>query len=201
MSGSEDSAPRDMYGHPIHPLGETGFGVSVTFHTFWPDPNGIKCPYFSIFHETDDFRQSLFSAEMNLNGPRTCNVFWDRITEHFANESWPLGASRWGRDATLMSGPNTPIAFNISGFPIYPLGETGFGVAIWFPASSHDAQTRVAHFAIFHQSDNYRQYFFSAVLMNSEGPQICDSFPQRIADFFANQMSLLGAPSLREGGL
>ncbi len=97
-----------------------------------------------------------------------------------------------------MSDSSAAIAFDMYGQPIYPLGETGFGVAVWFPALSHDNQTSLAHFTIFHQSDNYRQSLFSAVLMNSEGPQICDLFPQRIDEFFANQMSLLGAPSLRE---
>lgn len=83
----------DMYGHPIYPLGETGFGVSITFFSEGPE-FPPKYPWFSIFHESDDFQQSLFSAELNLNGPHICNAFEDRIAEHFKNELSLLGAPK-----------------------------------------------------------------------------------------------------------
>ena len=95
---------------------------------------------------------------------------------------------------------NVPVAFDMYGQPIYPLGETGFGIAVWFPGPPHDQQTRHPYFTIFHQSDNYKQSLFS-VLMQSEGPQIHNPFPDRIVEFFATQMSLLGAPHLREDRL
>ena len=81
----------DMYGQPIYPLGETGFGVSIIFYNS-PDPP-IRSPEFTIFHQSDNYQQSLFSASMNLNGPHISNPFQDRIAEHFKNELSLLGAS------------------------------------------------------------------------------------------------------------
>ena len=81
----------DMYGNPIYPLGETGFGVSISFFTTSPD-HQTNQPYFTIFHVSDGFQQSLFSAQLDLDRPRISNTFERRIAEHFANEMHPLGA-------------------------------------------------------------------------------------------------------------
>ena len=95
MSNSNNGAPKDMYGHPIYPLGETGFGVSVTFSSEGPD-HEAKYPYFTIFHESDGFRQSLFSVHMTEfeNRQLLCNVFQDRIAEHFVTGMYPIGMPR-----------------------------------------------------------------------------------------------------------
>ncbi len=82
---------KDMYGHEIYPLGETGFGVSITFYSEGPD-HEARSPDFTIFHESDNYRQALFSVTMDLNGPHTSHPFRDRITEYFKNEFSLLGA-------------------------------------------------------------------------------------------------------------
>ena len=88
-----DNAPVafDMYGQPIYPLGETGFGVSISWHSERSDRPAIY-PFFTIFHQSDDYRQSLFSATMDLKGPHISNSFPDRITEHFKHGGSLLGA-------------------------------------------------------------------------------------------------------------
>lgn len=83
---------RDMYGHEIYPLGETGFGVSISFSSEGPE-TPPKYPHFTIFHESDNFRQCLFSVSLKPDRPYVSNTFEDRIAEHFANESWPLAAA------------------------------------------------------------------------------------------------------------
>ena len=86
-----DPIARDSYGNPIYPIGETGFGICFIAMGFDPD-TGVGFPYFTIFHQGDNYRQALFSIDMNLNGPHISNPFHDRIADYFANESWPLGA-------------------------------------------------------------------------------------------------------------
>ncbi len=91
MSDSSIPIAHDMYGHPIYPLGETGFGVCITFYTEGSD-GPAKYPHFTIFHVSDNYQQCLFSADLGMEGPQISNIFCKRIAEHFANESWPLGA-------------------------------------------------------------------------------------------------------------
>jgi len=50
----KELAKRDMYGHTIHRLEGTEFGVSIAY-------DGDGKPDFTVFHESDNFRQSLFS--------------------------------------------------------------------------------------------------------------------------------------------
>lgn len=72
----------DMYGHAIWPLGETGYGVSVSFYR---EGNGPLRPDFTFFHVSDGFRQALFSvAAWGITGenrPQVHNVFDDRMAE------------------------------------------------------------------------------------------------------------------------
>ena len=75
---------RDMYGHLIHVSdknGQGGFGVSVTWERrALGEP---KTPVFTLFHESDDFRQALFSVHFNCveGTPRVCDIFHDRVAE------------------------------------------------------------------------------------------------------------------------
>jgi hypothetical protein len=72
----------DMYGHAIWPLGETGYGVSVTF---CGRPGEPLVPEFTFFHASDGFQQSLFSVTMmqlfDKKGPLICNVFRERVAD------------------------------------------------------------------------------------------------------------------------
>ncbi len=61
---------KDMYGHEIVLIGN-GFGVSTTF-------NSTMAPEFALFHESDGFRQSLFSVAASER-PHVINVFDDRL--------------------------------------------------------------------------------------------------------------------------
>lgn len=78
----------DMYGHKIHLLGETGYGVSVSFSQrarrggTYSDAR----PYFTIFHVSDGFRQALFGAfvDHDTNRPGICDTFMDRIEKLMA---------------------------------------------------------------------------------------------------------------------
>lgn len=78
MDGTHDEIrSEDMYGNRIWPLGETGFGVSVS----WYGPGsggGPLTAWFTFFHHSDGFRQSLFSVDAK---GRPANVFYDRIAE------------------------------------------------------------------------------------------------------------------------
>ena len=174
----------DMYGQPIYPLGETGFGVSIDFSSRGPD-HQVRFPSFNIFHESDDYRQSLFSASLDLDRPRICNVFQDRIAGCFANEALLTGAPRWGKDATATA------------FPIYPLGETGFGISLSWFSGGPDYQTFYPLFTVFHESDDFQQRLFSMALGTTR-PYMHQIAERRIAEHFANEMHPLGAPSLRE---
>lgn len=75
---------RDMYGHKIWPLGETGWGVSVSFYSKPHSESPTKLhPDFTLFHHSDpNPQQSLFSVS-RAGGERfqVHNVFDDRITE------------------------------------------------------------------------------------------------------------------------
>ncbi len=71
----------DMYGHEIRPIGR-GFGVSVAY---FQNAEG-RVPDFTFFHESDGFRQALFSvAGRSLigegAGPQIHNVFRERLAE------------------------------------------------------------------------------------------------------------------------
>ncbi len=92
---------------------------------------------------------------------------------------------------------NTPVAFDMYGIWIYPLGETGFGIAVWFVGGGQGQKTRHPYFTLFHQSDGYRQALFSAS-MSVDAAYINISFREHIVDYFANQTSLSEAPSLSE---
>ena len=83
---------RDMYGHLIHVAdndGAGGFGVSLTWHG---RPDTPMTPVFTVFHESDGYRQALFSIDFEeqegpLGGgrrPRVVNVFDDRTAEVLA---------------------------------------------------------------------------------------------------------------------
>ena len=79
----------DMYGNEIYRLGESGYGVSVAFHS-----NGVAgrplLPLFTVFHCSDGFKQSLFSASVDQTHLVTLvNVFYNRILELI--ESQPHG--------------------------------------------------------------------------------------------------------------
>lgn len=74
----KELAEKDMYGDAIIPIGDSGYGVSVAFFV---RPDDTKHPYFSIFHESDGFRQSLTSVTIDENGGWISNVFRDRTAE------------------------------------------------------------------------------------------------------------------------
>ncbi len=70
-----------MYGHEIILIGR-GFGVSVSYFQLAER----RSPDFTFFHESDGFRQSLFSvAGSSLigegEGPQIHNVFRERLAE------------------------------------------------------------------------------------------------------------------------
>lgn len=68
----------DMYGHTIHPLGDTGYGVSLTFG--YKKPDGPRTPNFVFFHNSDGFRQALFTLQIDKGEtPQVCNIFRDRM--------------------------------------------------------------------------------------------------------------------------
>lgn len=63
----------DMYGHKITPVGD-GYGISVSVGI---TGDGKVHAYATLFHESDNFRQSLLSvSEEGLS-----NVFPDRVKE------------------------------------------------------------------------------------------------------------------------
>lgn len=75
---------RDMYGHLIHvsDTGRGGFGISMTLHG---PPGGnadpVRIPEFTFFHESDDFKQALFSVDMTNGRPQVTNIFYDRVSD------------------------------------------------------------------------------------------------------------------------
>lgn len=74
----------DMYGHEIRPIGR-GFGISLTHF----QSAERLVPDFTFFHESDGFRQALFSvAGRSLmgeeDGPQIHNVFRERFAEVLA---------------------------------------------------------------------------------------------------------------------
>ena len=76
----------DMYGHKIWPLGETGWGMSVSYHqkTDNYDEVDVKDPHFTLFHESDPNPQQCL-VTLSLHGteerPQICNVFDKRVEE------------------------------------------------------------------------------------------------------------------------
>ncbi len=76
---------RDMYGHEIWPLGETGWGVSVSFHRKPQSESPTKLhPNFTLFHHSDPNPQQCL-VTLALHGtegrPQVSNVFDKRIVE------------------------------------------------------------------------------------------------------------------------
>ncbi len=75
----------DMYGHEIWLLGETGWGVSVSYHTEPQSESPKKLhPNFTFFHHSDPNPQQCLLT-LALHGaegrPRVQNVFDRRIAE------------------------------------------------------------------------------------------------------------------------
>lgn len=74
---TENLRTKDMYGHPIYPLGDTGYGVSISFYTQGDSP---PAPDFTFFHNSDGFRQALFSLQIDPGEtPQVSNIFRDRM--------------------------------------------------------------------------------------------------------------------------
>lgn len=77
---------RDMYGHEIRPI-EGGFGISLSY--FRLAEGERQTLDFTLFHESDGFRQALFSvAGRSLvgeeDGPQIHNIFHERVAEVLA---------------------------------------------------------------------------------------------------------------------
>lgn len=79
LSGNKRLATHDMYGHRIHLIGKSGFGVSFT--TFQRPGCIQRLPDFTIFHDSDGFRQSLFSVAVYKEGQVIHNTFEERVVE------------------------------------------------------------------------------------------------------------------------
>ncbi len=87
---------RDMYGNPITPLGETGYGVSIAFAGNGNGP--AVYPFITVFHISDGFRQSLYSVAMSEALTfYVCNVYGERVTEVIA-EALEYGRLPGGQD-------------------------------------------------------------------------------------------------------
>lgn len=71
---------QDMYGNRIWPLGETGFGVSVTWYSRPSDRDPRLRPSFTFFHASDGFRQAIWSLQGD-DDPGLVNLFQDRWAE------------------------------------------------------------------------------------------------------------------------
>lgn len=70
----------DMYGNPITPLAETGYGVSVSIAYVNSGTRGHAV--LTVFHASDGFRQSLFSVAIDgPDRPTLQNIFPDRLAE------------------------------------------------------------------------------------------------------------------------
>ena len=81
MSDTTEPVAFDMYGQPIHRLGDKGFGISIILGT----QGGTQpTPYIgvSVFHESDEFHQSLFSCSIGKD-VHIENVFHERLAELF----------------------------------------------------------------------------------------------------------------------
>lgn len=86
MAETIDDTPirgADMYGNRIHPIGETGYGASISFYGNYGEP---LMPMLTLFHISDGFRQSLFSFTPlgDFKGgdrPSLSNIFYDRVSE------------------------------------------------------------------------------------------------------------------------
>ena len=86
---------RDMYGHLIHvsDRGLGGFGISLSYSGTVEDVKaGRPCrrPTFHFYHESDGYRQSLFSVDAYQDPPETdpvwrhpkvTQIFHDRLAE------------------------------------------------------------------------------------------------------------------------
>ena len=75
----------DMYGHEIWPLGETGWGMSVSFHKEPQSELPTKLhPNFTLFHYSDPNPQQCLLT-LTLHGiegrPQVQNIFDGRIEE------------------------------------------------------------------------------------------------------------------------
>lgn len=67
---------RDMYGDPVYPLGDSGFGASITFYR---DEKG-KEPCITLFHDSDGFHP-LGSVVLNGGAMGVNNQFRGRIAD------------------------------------------------------------------------------------------------------------------------
>ncbi len=86
---------RDMYGHLIHvsDRGLGGFGVSLSYGGTVEDVKAgrpARRPQFTFFHESDGYRQALFTVDAWQDPPEThpvwrrpkvVNIFHDRLIE------------------------------------------------------------------------------------------------------------------------
>jgi len=79
LSDNKQLATHDMYGHRIHLIGKSGFGVSLS--TFQRPGDIQRLPDFTIFHDSDGFRQSLFSVAVYKEGQAIHDTFEDRVAE------------------------------------------------------------------------------------------------------------------------
>ena len=73
---NNDTRHYDMYGHPIYYIGESGFGVSITFMGY-----ESETPYITLFHESDNFRQCLGSIDFHGGSMEISNVFENRVLQ------------------------------------------------------------------------------------------------------------------------
>lgn len=87
---TKELAERDMYGHPIIPIGDSGYGVSVSFFSRPSigdkQDDAQEFPDFTIFHDSDGFQQSLFSMAVYKEGQVIHNTFEDRVAEALENK-------------------------------------------------------------------------------------------------------------------
>jgi hypothetical protein len=70
----DEKRTHDMYGHRIWPLGETGFGVSVSYGE---TPSTGAChAWLTVFHVINGFRLPLFTVS---TAPQVMNTFDDVV--------------------------------------------------------------------------------------------------------------------------
>lgn len=69
----------DMYGNPIHVIGESGYGISLAFGQ--TSGEELVRPLFALFHQSDGFRQCLFTFSIEEDRPQLSNIFQNRIRE------------------------------------------------------------------------------------------------------------------------
>ncbi len=75
----------DMYRYKIWPLGETGWGMSVSYHQEpWSEFPERFHPTFTLFHESEPNPQQCL-VMFNLHGtegrPQVNNIFDERVAE------------------------------------------------------------------------------------------------------------------------